>query len=180
MKEATARLGCLFAPLEQLESFTALRDAVRGDKLCALYGPDESQRAHMLAALAQSTGRSMIVLAPNDMLAMRMAEDMNVLLDGGARYLPARDVSFVKSSASSRDLSMRRNDVIGACATGQARVLVASADAAMTSSWQSVRREMPAAKLETRESPAILSPHAFAKTASGTVDMPTISAPCAL
>lgn len=131
MKEATARLGCLFAPLEQLESFTALRDAVRGDKLCALYGPDESQRAHMLAALAQSTGRSMIVLAPNDMLAMRMAEDMNVLLDGGARYLPARDVSFVKSSASSRDLSMRRIDVIGACATGQARVLVASADAAM-------------------------------------------------
>jgi len=131
MKEGKARLNCLFQPLEALEGFSALKEAVEGDKLCALYGPDESQRAHMLAALVQATGRPMLVLASNDMLAMRMAEDMNMLLDGCARHLPARDVSFVKSTASSRDLAMRRIDVIGACITGQAKVLVAGADAAM-------------------------------------------------
>ena len=126
-----AALNCLFEPLKQLEAFQALTEAVRANKLCALYGPDDSQRIHMLAGLAHTTGRSMIILAPNDMLALRMTEDLNVLLDGCARFLPARDVSFVKSSAASRDLSMRRIDVIGACITGQARVLVLSADAAL-------------------------------------------------
>ena len=71
-----AALNCLFEPLKQLEAFQALTEAVRANKLCALYGPDDSQRAHMLAALAHATGRSMLVLAPNEMLAMRMAEDM--------------------------------------------------------------------------------------------------------
>ena len=131
MKEAMARLNCLFAPLERLEGFRSLAEGLGEGKLCALYGPDDSQRAHLLAALARKTGRSMIILAPNDGIAMRMTEDMNMLLEGAARFLPARDVSFVKSSAASRDLAMRRIDVIGACVTGACRVLVVPVDAAM-------------------------------------------------
>ena len=131
MKEAMARLNCLFAPLERLEGFRSLAEGVGAGKLCALYGPDDSQRAHLLSALVRKTGRSMIVLAPNDSIAMRMTEDMNMLLEGEARFLPARDVSFVKSSAASRDLAMRRIDVIGACVTGACRALVVPVDAAM-------------------------------------------------
>ena len=131
MNRDMEKLNCLFAPLEQLDALGALTDGVNARKLCALYGPDDAQRAHMLAALARKTGRRLIVLSPTDSLAMRMVEDLNVLLDGGAYFLPPRDVSFVKSSASSRDLALRRIEVIGACATGKARVLVLPVDAAM-------------------------------------------------
>ena len=131
MKEAMARLDCLFAPLERLGAFQELRDGVRVGKLCALYGPDDSQRAHLLAALIRDADRNMVIFTPNDMVAMRMTEDLNVLLGGCARFLPAWDISFVKSSAASRDLSMRRIEVIGACITNQARVLVVPVDAAL-------------------------------------------------
>ncbi len=131
MREVSAELDCLFAPLEQLEGYRKLKEGVQEGKLCALYGLDDSQKIHMLAALARSSGRSMLVFAANDMLAMRMVEDLNVLLPGMARFLPARDISFLRSSAASRDLIMRRMEVIGACVTGQARVLVLSVDAAL-------------------------------------------------
>ena len=128
MKET---LNCLFEPLERLESFQTLNEAIGAGKICSVYGPDDAQRAHLLAALARKTGRRLIVLAPNDMLAMHMTEDLNVLLEGGARLLPGRDISFVKSSAASRDLAMRRIDVIGACVTGAVQALVVSVDAAL-------------------------------------------------
>ena len=128
MKET---LNCLFEPLERLDSFQTLNEAIGAGKICSVYGPDDAQRAHLLAALARKTGRRLIVLAPNDMLAMHMTEDLNVLLEGGARLLPGRDVSFVKSSAASRDLAMRRIDVIGACVTGAVQALVVSVDAAL-------------------------------------------------
>ena len=131
MKENMGSMHCLFAPLEALESFGGLVQAVSEGKLSALYGPDDSQRAHLLAGLVRRMGRKLLVLTPTDGLAMRMTEDMNVLLEGKARFLPARDISFVKSSAASRDLAMRRIDVLGACATGEAQVLVLPVDAAM-------------------------------------------------
>ena len=128
MKET---LNCLFEPLERLESFRTLNEAIGAGRICSVYGPDDAQRAHLLAALARKTGRRLIVLAPNDMLAMHMTEDLNVLLEGGARLLPGRDISFVKSSAASRDLAMRRIDVIGACVTGAVQALVVPVDAAL-------------------------------------------------
>ncbi len=124
-------MDCLFAPLEELEPLNGLAEALRAGKLSAIYGPDDGQRTHFLAALGRKMGRRLVILAPNDGVAMRITEDMNVLLEGGARFLPARDISFVKSSAASRELAMRRIEVIGACVTGEARVLVLSADALM-------------------------------------------------
>ena len=131
MKENMGRMNCLLEPLGRLEALFGLADAVKTGRLSAVYGPDDAQRAHLLAAIARRTGRRLLIFTPNDGLAMRMTEDMNVLLDGEARCLPARDVSFVKSSAASRELAMRRIEVLGACATGEARVLVAPVDAAM-------------------------------------------------
>ncbi len=131
MKDALGKLNCLLEPLRELDAFSRLSKAVDAGKLCALYGADDSQRTHLLAALMLETGRSMLILTPNDSLAMRAVEDLNVLTDGAARYLPARDVSFVKSSAASRELTMRRVEVLGACATGACRALVAPVDAAL-------------------------------------------------
>ena len=83
--------------------------------------------------------RPALVVVPNEMAALRMTEDLGLLLDGRARNLPARDISFLKTAASSRDLAMRRIEALGDCATGKAVALVVSADAMMN-------RLMPAAR----------------------------------
>lgn len=73
----------------------------------------------------------MLILTPNDGLAQRLTEDMNALLDGGCVYLPGREVSFVKTAASSREMSMRRIEALGTAATGEARALIVPVDALM-------------------------------------------------
>lgn len=129
MQDIGRQLDCLFKPLNGLESFAELTRALDAPGVCSAYGPDDSQRAHLLAAVALKTGRPVLVIEPNDSAASRMAEDMNLLLGGGARFLPGRDVTFLRTAASSRELSMRRIEALGDCVTGAARALVAPADA---------------------------------------------------
>ena len=129
MQDTVRQLDCLFKPLDGLESFAELTRALEMPGVCSVYGPDDSQRAHVLAAVALRTGRPVLVIEPNDTAASRMAEDMNLLLGGRARFLPARDVTFLRTAASSRELSMRRIEALGDCVTGAARALVAPADA---------------------------------------------------
>ena len=129
MQEIGRQLDCLFTPLDELKGFGELTRALSVPGVCLAYGPDDAQRAHLLAAAARRLDRPMLVIEPNDTAAARMVEDMNLLLGGGARLLPARDVTFLKAAASSRELSMRRVEALGDCVTGAARVLVAPADA---------------------------------------------------
>ena len=129
MQDIGRQVDCLFTPLDALESFIELTRALSEPGVCSAYGPDDAQRAHLLSAVARRLDRPMLVIEPNELAASRMAEDMNLLLGGGARFLPGRDVSFLKTAASSRELSMRRIEALGDAMTGAARVLVLSADA---------------------------------------------------
>ena len=52
MQDTNWKLNCLFEPLEGLESFGELTHALEGPGVCSLYGPDDAQRAHLLAAAA--------------------------------------------------------------------------------------------------------------------------------
>lgn len=128
MHDIYRNLNCLFAPLERLEAFGELTRALEKPGVCSLYGPDDAQRAHVLAAAARRLERPMLVIEPNESAAARMAEDLNVLLGGAARLLPARDITFLKSAASSRELSMRRIEALGDCLSGEVMALVAAAD----------------------------------------------------
>ena len=101
MQDTNTNLNCLFEPLEALEAFGELTRALGKPGVCSLYGPDDAQRAHVLAAVARKLGRPLLVIAPNDMAAARMAEDMNVLLGGAARLLPPRDITFLKTAPAS-------------------------------------------------------------------------------
>ena len=118
MQDTDRNLNCLFAPMEALPAFGELARALEKPGVCSAYGPDDAQRAHLLAALARKLDRPLLVIAPNDMAAARMAEDMNVLLGGAARMLPGRDITFLKTAASSRELSMRRIEALGDCLSG--------------------------------------------------------------
>ena len=129
MQDTNWKLGCLFEPMADLAAFTDLTRALAQPGVCSAYGPDDSQRAHVLAAAALKLQRPLLVIEPNDVAAGRMTEDLNVLLSGAARLLPARDITFLKTAASSRELSMRRIEALGDCLSGKVKALVTSADA---------------------------------------------------
>ena len=131
MQDLDWRLDCLFEPMEGLGAFQDMTRALEKPGVCSAYGPDDAQRAHLLAALARRTKRPLLVIVPNDMAAARMVEDLSVLLNGAARHLPARDVNFLKTAASSRELSMRRIEALGDALTGRVKALVVAADAMM-------------------------------------------------
>ncbi len=131
MQEIANRFACLFSPLKELSDFCEMTDALRKPGVYSVYGPDDTQRAHLIAAAARQLNRPVLVVVPNEMAALRMTEDLNLLLDGRARNLPARDVSFLKTAAASRELTMRRIEALGDCVTGKASALVVSADAMM-------------------------------------------------
>ena len=131
MREEEKRLDCLFAPLQGLDSFQKMTDAMKKPGVCAVAGADDSQRAYLLAGASLKLGKPLLIIESNDMAAQRMTEDLGAFLGGGVRFLPARDVSFLKAAASSRELSMRRIEALGVCATNDVRVLVTSADAMM-------------------------------------------------
>ena len=121
-------LNCLFAPLEALREFGALADALSSPGATLACGLDDAQKLHLVAAAAQKLGRPLLYVSSNEVAAQRVCEDLNALLGGGAALLPARDISFVRTAASSRELSMRRLEALGAAATGKAKALVLSAD----------------------------------------------------
>ena len=125
------KFGCLFSPLDGLESFGDLKAALSAGGVTAMYGPDDTQRAHILAAAQRASGRPMRILTATDMLAQRIAEDMNIFLGGGCVFMPTRDVSFVRTAATSRELSMRRIEALGAAAMGDVRALVVPVDELM-------------------------------------------------
>ncbi len=129
MQDTNWKLNCLFEPMASLAAFGEMTRALKQPGVCSAYGPDDSQRAHLLAAAALKLNRPLLVIEPNDVAAARMTEDLNVLLSGTARFLPARDISFLKTAASSRDLSMRRIEALGDCLSGRVKALVTSADA---------------------------------------------------
>ena len=123
-------MSFLFAPLEELDSFRSLNAAVETTGIYGAYGLDDSQRAHVLAGIAKKSGRPLLVLTATETSAQRMTEDLNTLL-GGAVHLPAREISFLRTAASSREIAARRLEALGKAVTGQLKAVVCAVDAAM-------------------------------------------------
>ncbi len=121
----------LFRPLDELKTYKALKDAILSPRAQYAYGLDDSQRVHMLCALSRDLNRPVIVVCPNDNVAARMVEDYNQLMGKGAMMLPVREVSFLRAAASSKELTIRRLEALGAFLNGQVRFLAVPADAMM-------------------------------------------------
>ena len=122
-------LTCLFSPLDALDEFSALTEALSRPGAVMACGLDDAQKLHLMAAVARRLGRPLLYVTSNEVAAQRVAEDLGTLLGGNVALLPARDISFLRTTASSRELRMRRIEALGAAATGEARALVALADA---------------------------------------------------
>ena len=125
----------LFEPLHELKEYVQLLEyaKVRTGKrperrTVELVGLTDSQRAHVLAALCSDTGRPLIIVTANQLIAEKLLSDLARMLDRAAALLPAREVSF-SSLASSHELSSRRLDALYRALSGQLRALVLPVDA---------------------------------------------------
>ncbi len=122
-------LSWLFAPLEEVESFRRLEQAVSRKGAYSVCGLDDTQRLHMIAALARKTNRMLLLVTATEQLARSAADDLNTFLGGKVSIFPSREVSFHRVAAASSDLSARRLETLGAASAGQLRAVVAPVDA---------------------------------------------------
>ncbi|MBQ8953928.1 MAG: hypothetical protein IJ048_07405, partial [Clostridia bacterium] len=93
------RLDWLFAPLEEIESYRQLREAVKRPGMFCATGLDDSQRLHMLAGLARESGRMLLFITATDQLAQKATDDLLALFHGRVQLLPAREVNFLRVAA---------------------------------------------------------------------------------
>ncbi|MDO4546712.1 MAG: transcription-repair coupling factor, partial [Clostridia bacterium] len=124
-------LNCLFTPLNELDDYKRFIDCAARPGTLGLFGLDDSQRLHMIAAAANSLGRPVIIITPSEQASSRCIQDLEQLLPGKVMEFPSREVSFIKTAASSRELNMRRLNVMGRAVSGDVSAIVASADALM-------------------------------------------------
>ncbi|MCI5547222.1 MAG: transcription-repair coupling factor [Clostridiales bacterium] len=130
-KNGAAKMNWLFAPLGDMDEYRALREAVEKPGVVCVTGLDDSQRLHLLAALARETGRMLLFVTATDQLAQKATDDLLALMNGRVQLLPAREINFLRVAAASGDLAARRVEAMGAALAGGLRALVAPVDALM-------------------------------------------------
>ena len=121
----------LFAPMAEIPAFNELTEKLKQPGVYSVYGVDDSQRLHLLAALAAKSGRLLLLITATDQLAQKAVDDLSSLLSGRVALFPAREVSFQRVAAQSGELAARRLEALGGAVTGQLKALVAPADALM-------------------------------------------------
>ena len=119
----------ILSPLESSGEFKKLTDDTAAGRLTGVFGIDDTQRAHLLSALYVKTKKKMLIITSNERLAQRYVEDINIFTGGKAAFLPSRDISFMRTAASSKELLIRRIEVLGNAIRGKTDIIVAASDA---------------------------------------------------
>ncbi len=113
-----------FAPFERMAAECAKPHAVIGAS-----GLSGAQQTHLACALAALTGRPLLYLCDSERAAAAAMEDISALLGGGTVLFPAREITFYQEVAASREVAYRRIETLQKLVSGQARAVVAPADA---------------------------------------------------
>jgi transcription-repair coupling factor (superfamily II helicase) len=115
-----------------LAEYRSLEDAVKTSVLpaCAT-GLSNVHKAHVIYSLCERTGRTALVIAPDEMEGTRLTEDLTTFFGGGVYFYPARDFTLRPVEGTSHEYEHERLKVLGHMARGDYRVVVACPDAAM-------------------------------------------------
>ncbi len=113
-----------YAPYQRIEAHAGEQGAV-----IAASGMTRAQKIHLACTLAVRTGRPLLYLCDSERAAGSVTEDITALLGGGVSQMPARDITFYQDVAASRDVAYRRIETMRRMISGQARAVVAPADA---------------------------------------------------
>lgn len=120
----------LFTAYGKLPEWSALLQEVEKSSCVAICDIAEGERPFLAAALANKTGRTVMLVSPTELAAQRQAQDIDRLLGGGCAALPPRDVQFSRA-ASSRESTWERLSALSRLARGELKVLCLSAESLM-------------------------------------------------
>ena len=113
-----------YKPFEQMA-----QESQNSGAVIAASGMAGAQKAHAACALAVRTGRPLLFLCDSERSATQTMEDVSALLGGGVCLLPAREITFYQDVAASREVAYRRIEAMRRALSGEARAIVAPADA---------------------------------------------------
>ena len=84
-------------------------------------------KALLAAATAEKTGRSVLIVTPDEASATRIAEDMAQVMGADrVALLPARDLALRSVEGASREFEHARLRVLGRLLTGECRAVTCS------------------------------------------------------
>ena len=95
----------------------------------ALFGLPKTARAAYIRALAQVTGRKIIVLTKDERSANKLAEDVDFFREG-VRVFSPRDLTLRPLESFSREYEYRRIRVLGNLVGNKAQVIISPTEAA--------------------------------------------------
>lgn len=120
----------VFGPLSQSGPYQQLTNVIRGGQLpCSAFGLSDGQKVYLLAGLASSHKRPILIITASEIRASRLAEDVSSLLGCEVPVFPARPMSLRTVTAASREFAQRRLKVMAAAADDTLSVVVATAEA---------------------------------------------------
>ena len=119
----------------RLEAFTQMIGDLRSRRVPALcVGLSAIHKAHFLYAAAMELDEPVLVIAQDETSAARLVMDINAMADTGepALLFPYRDFAYRQLEGVSTEYEQARLSVLSRLAAGEASIVVASIQAAMT------------------------------------------------
>ncbi|NLB90170.1 MAG: transcription-repair coupling factor, partial [Clostridiales bacterium] len=121
----------LLLSLEQSKSWKQLIKDIEKKKVISTYGMADGQRSFLAAAIAKTSGKSVIFITPNELQAARASEDIAQLLQGKTALLPVQNLQFGRG-ASSHDSAWRRLETLSLIAEEKVDVLCVASTTLMS------------------------------------------------
>ncbi|MBQ3668779.1 MAG: DEAD/DEAH box helicase, partial [Clostridia bacterium] len=120
--------SCIFPLIESLDDFKKLEAGYKDGGVINISGLDEAGATAIIAALRSIVSNPFLVISENEIIGRYLTEDFNQL-GISAKLLPSLELSFLKTDAASRDISLQRLATLGAYVNGDIDVLIVPADA---------------------------------------------------
>lgn len=118
--------------LRKLPEYIRVRDAVKSHSLPLMAsGLSHFPKVHTVVSLCEELGRQALVITADENEAAKFASDCTAL-GISAAVLPARDLSLRSVATASREYEQLRLGALSRALSGEARVLVCPADAAVS------------------------------------------------
>ena len=122
-------MNLILQALQNMEEYALLKTLTAQGKAVGVSGVSRLPQSHFSAALLTELGRPALLVAQDELAALRLQEDLSAFLGESVPVLPSRELSFYDSSALSHGWEQRRIAELYNFASGKTRVLISSLDA---------------------------------------------------
>ncbi|MDR1928158.1 MAG: DEAD/DEAH box helicase, partial [Oscillospiraceae bacterium] len=124
-------MSCFSALWQESQEFQTILTDLRGHRLpMGILGLSSVHKAHLAAALCETLPRRALLVAPDELQARRLAEDLRTFGCQALLY-PARDLALRPAESRSREYEHQRLRVLDAMCSQCFDVIVCSVEAAM-------------------------------------------------